>query len=285
MTNSSSTPRTAPTTPPTPLQFVSVPLSMQALGRWAADRRYGWAIRKKTDGGGASVNFDEGRALHHLLSEMFGSGAFQPFNVRIPPGSDRGVIYAYARTDLSELLETARACAAPETLEIVDLNAISFKDMPAAWESGRRYGFEVRIKPIRRLSKPLLLPNGKTMPKGAEIDAYVLEGLRGAKVGTVLTPDTKVFRDRQAVYSDWLAEKLKDAARLGEDIRLAHYRRHLASRMTAGVEGPDAVIQGTLEVTNPLLFSEVLASGVGRHCAYGFGMLLLRPAAKVYSPC
>ena len=46
-------------------------------------------------------------------------------------------------------------------------------------------------------------------------------------------------------------------------------------------EGPDAVIQGTLTVAEPGEFTDLVAHGVGRHRAYGYGMLLLRPVSKL----
>ena len=41
---------------------------------------------------------------------------------------------------------------------------------------------------------------------------------------------------------------------------------------------PDVTFRGTLQVTDPDRFHALLARGVGRHRAFGFGMLLLRPA-------
>ena len=54
-----------------------------------------------------------------------------------------------------------------------------------------------------------------------------------------------------------------------------------------GLEGPDATVHGTMTVTDPTAFARLLAHGVGRHRAYGYGMLLLRPpgAARRFSPC
>ena len=43
-------------------------------------------------------------------------------------------------------------------------------------------------------------------------------------------------------------------------------------------EGPDAVMRGSITVTEPSGFSDLVARGIGRHRAYGYGMLLLRPA-------
>ena len=43
-------------------------------------------------------------------------------------------------------------------------------------------------------------------------------------------------------------------------------------------EGPDAVMRGVLTITDAAAFTALLAQGIGRHRAYGYGMLLLRPA-------
>ena len=47
---------------------------------------------------------------------------------------------------------------------------------------------------------------------------------------------------------------------------------------TRASEGPHAVMRGSLTIADPSAFSRMLAQGVGRHKAYGYGMLLLRPA-------
>jgi CRISPR system Cascade subunit CasE len=46
------------------------------------------------------------------------------------------------------------------------------------------------------------------------------------------------------------------------------------------IEGPDAVVHGTLTITDPVAFAGLLARGVGRHRSYGYGMLLLRPPQR-----
>ena len=42
-------------------------------------------------------------------------------------------------------------------------------------------------------------------------------------------------------------------------------------------EGPDAVMRGNITVTDSDAFTRLLSHGIGRHRAYGYGMLLLRP--------
>ena len=84
-------------------------------------------------------------------------------------------------------------------------------------------------------------------------------------------------RSREAVYAAWFADRLGDAAEI-ETVRLAGFRRGLAARGDGrGIEGPDAILHGTLTVRDPEIFVDRLRRGVGRHKAYGYGMLLLRP--------
>ena len=40
-------------------------------------------------------------------------------------------------------------------------------------------------------------------------------------------------------------------------------------------------MRGTLTITDPVEFGSLLANGIGRHKAYGYGMLLLRPPLNV----
>ena len=62
--------------------------------------------------------------------------------------------------------------------------------------------------------------------------------------------------------------------------KLVSFRRTRAVRKRHArySEGPDVVMRGVLTVTDSDAFSNLLARGIGRHRAYGYGMLLLRPA-------
>ena len=68
-----------------------------------------------------------------------------------------------------------------------------------------------------------------------------------------------------------------------ESATLASFQRTRAVRRLRGAysEGPDALMRGTLEITDGSAFTKLLAGGIGRHRAYGYGMLLLRPAGPV----
>ena len=153
--------------------------------------------------------------------------------------------------------------------------------MPGEWRVGQKLGFDLRARPVRRLTGELGTANGTTYKAGAELDAFLLEAL------TVFAADPdgmkKAGRTREAVYLDWLSERLAPWAALDRaSSRLAGFRRGRAAR-NGGVGGPDTTIRGTVTISDATGFGELLERGVGRHCAYGYGMMMLRPPARTQS--
>lgn len=262
----------------TPLHLIRLPVCLEELSRFATTRRIGWTPRKGRAGQVSGVSFDEGRVLHHLLSEMFGKGVLQPFRLLAAPGARTANLYAYAAACSDELREAAASYAMPDALAVCDPAGLQAKAMPQAWRAGQRLGFDIRIRPIRRLMKPLTQSDGSAFSKGAEVDAFLVEALRSFPApGDGEGSMAESGRFRETVYAEWLAAQLGEAARLDAVPRLARFRRSRVARNGAGSDGPDATLHGTLTVGDPAIFAEKLAKGVGRHRAYGYGMLLLRP--------
>lgn len=212
---------------------------------------------------------DADHAMHCLLTECFGELAPRPFRLIMPRGQSRGVLYGYARAEATALLDAAGTYADPAQLHILSADGIASKPMPSVWRAGRRLGFEARIRPIIRRSR-----NADCRPR-KEWDAFQLEAIRH--------PKGEMPRSREAVYTDWLSEQFnrRGGAQLDRDkTKLVSFHRTRAARKLHArhSEGPDAVMGGVLTVTEPDAFSNLLAHGIGRHRAYGYGMLLLRPA-------
>jgi CRISPR system Cascade subunit CasE len=92
------------------------------------------------------------------------------------------------------------------------------------------------------------------------------------------------------VYAEWLARELaRGEAASVERLQLDGFRLAASVRKGSAAEGrrparrvagPDALFSGELTVRDPAGFAALLARGVGRHRAFGFGMLLLRPPAS-----
>ena len=257
------------------LYFVRVPVSLNALARWAGER--GWVQ-------GRARTFDEGRALHHLLDETFGPGTLRPFRLLVPPRRADGNLYAYSANDQMVLHEAMQMYAPPEHLTVLRPERLASKSMPNDWKAGQRLGFDVRVRPVRRLKTDLVASQGR-FDAGAELDAFLLEALRHYPADR--KGMTASNRSREAVYLDWLKERLAPAARIDRATRLVQFQRTLVTRPRhahngssrngdRGLEGPDATFHGTLTVIQPTAFADILLRGVGRHRAFGYGMLLLR---------
>ena len=251
-------------------QLVRARVALTPLARWAGER--GWAAGRR------GLVYDEGRVLHHLVDEVFGPGALRPFRLLVPPRHTRGNLYAYSALDAAALREAAQIQAKPEHLTVLELRHLESKPMPENWRPGQRLGFDLRMRPVRRLSSPLPTRTGP-LREGTEMDAFWHEALRNH--AETCDGMKRAGRTRESVYLDWLAEQLASGAALDtKSSRLVRFQRSLIARRDKSVEGPDAVIHGTLTVTNGAAFARLLAHGVGRHRAYGYGMLLLSAPQK-----
>lgn len=246
------------------LFMTSLPIVLRDLREWSARR---------------GLAADEGRALHHLLGETFGKGVLQPFRLMVASRARTATLYAYGHADQDTLHRVARETGTPDAMSVLDLGRLAAKSMPETWAEGRRLAFDLRMRPVRRLRRPLAGAGrgdpGKPFDAGAEVDAFLVDALRRFPDGP---PEDGAPARREEVYRTWLAERLGEAAKL-ETSRMVRFERTKVERRGPS-EGPDVVFHGELTVTDGPAFAKKLARGVGRHTAYGYGMLLLRPAGR-----
>lgn len=238
------------------LHMIRADLNIREFHRWAGSR-----------GLISHSAFDEGFAMHCLLVESFGELAPKPFRVIIPRGRGRtyGCLYGYANTDAGALRAAASTYCDPLQAKILPTSRIDSKPMPTTWRTGQRLGFEVIVRPIIRRARG-------SDRAGRECDAFQAEA--------ELHPKNGMERTREDVYKDWLQARLESngAAEL-EDAKLAMFQRVRVVRKLHArpSEGPNALMRGILTVSDTEEFGRLLAHGIGRHKAYGYGMLLLRP--------
>lgn len=221
-----------------------------------------WATRKHW----LSPDGDLGYALHALLAEAFGGQPPTPFRYM----NNQGLL-AYSDADENDLVR--RIDNAPHELQrLLGLDRYRLKQFPVEWPRGKRLGFEVRIRPIIRTNK------------GKERDLYQYRMEQQADVPRVH------LQTREIVYRNWLDARFRghNAAELynatmhsftlRQVVRRSQKNANQSERKPRGVTGPDALFRGELQVNDPAAFSELLSRGIGRHRAFGYGMLLLRPA-------
>ncbi len=249
------------------VHLVHAPLDIRRFNHWAGSRGL---IR--------NGSFDEGYAFHILLSAMFGKGVLQPFRLFASERRASAALYAYTDVDDAALRGTAAAVAPPDCLGVIDPDKMRSKRMPSQFAQGQHLGFDLRLRPVRRLRRDLADPQqGRLLSRGAEVDAFRLEVMQRFPSGWADSAAAQAGVTRESVYVAWLHERFGDAVAV-EECRLARFNRSRAVRgRTGGPEGPDAILQGTFTVANEEAFAGLLRNGVGRHRAYGYGMLLLRP--------
>ena len=253
-----------------PLQMIRADIRVRAFQRWMGSRRLQ----------------DADHAMHCLLTECFGELAPKPFRAIFPRdggggrdddgAANKGTLYGYGTADVDALRDAAAAFACPLQSQIIPADGLDGKLMPAEWPAGKRLGFEVRIRPTRRLKRlsgATERPGTAERRRTVERDAFLMQAL----------DDTRKTRNRQAVYEEWLRERLQKCGAAGlESATLQSFQRSRAyrKRNAAHIEGPDALMRGELMVADGAAFANLLQQGIGRHRAYGYGMLLLRPAGS-----
>ena len=243
-----------PTIEPDVLQMIRAEVNVRELYRWMGVRRLA----------------DQDHAMHCLLTECFGDLAPRPFRLIVPRGGSTGVLYGYGRSGTDALREASAICADPLQCRVIPAEKLDSKEMPTQWRVGKLLGFETRVRPIVRRSR-----RSENRPSG-ECDAFLWEALQ--------QPVGGMKRSREEVYAGWLSDQFNriGGARLDiEHIKLVSFQRSRAIRRLRArhTEGPDALMRGILTIIDPAGFRRLLARGVGRHRAYGFGMLLLRPGS------
>jgi CRISPR system Cascade subunit CasE len=220
---------------------------------------------------------DEGALLHAGLSQLFAAG---PDRADVPVHSfavDDTRAASLGQSDLLVLLAYSSMSAAELTAAMgparTDLmRHCETRRMPD-FEAGQRLGFRTRVCPVTRTRKPgdwAAVVDRQGRGKHRELDAFVHAAL-------AVAPGTQLARED--VYGRWLQRQVHrtGACALG-DVTLAEFRLEtMRRRGNDRLVRPNVVLQGTLTISDAGAFRRLLARGVGRHRAFGFGMLLLRP--------
>lgn len=216
-------------------------------------------------GHGLTAGEDFGYAAHAWLAATLGDLALKPF--RLMENRHGLRMLGYTQQPIEALIEHAHTFAEPDAANVCDWSAAAGKAMPDTWQTGHQLGFELRACPVSRAER--------------ERDVYLVAVSRAEEAGMEAP-------SRPQVYTEWLANQLaKDGAAkiVGNTVDLIGFQRIRSQRLAhaAGsakrliVERPDALFSGEITIDNPDAFARLMSRGIGRHRAFGFGMLLLRP--------
>lgn len=237
---------------------------------------------------------DEGYTLHAALAHAFAVAPDEPAAVPFRtfavddtfPSSDQALfLLAYSERPATAL----REAFGPDGKRVVQ--ALEGREVPLLPRS-TELRFRLRAMPVVRTKTPP--PGGapaKTTSSGRpgsrEVDAFLHARFAD------WSPDPPSFdrpferrewewEAREQAYREWFLGQLNrhatGAAEL-TDFALESFRRARLYRRGGGPStAPDCVLTGRLRVQDPEAFLGLLARGVGRHRAFGYGMLRVRPA-------
>ncbi len=207
-----------------------------------------------------------GYELHAWLGAAFGELAPRPWRLlmdkRRPPR-----ILGYALHDASVLQQRIIEFAEPSVLQVCSepQSMIASRAMPA-WQGGRRLGFQTLVCPVGRKAR-----------SGMEKDLFLIHA-------DSQSDDAGLCRE--TVYCDWARQRFNDYSVTVNSMRLTSFRLVKQVRQTQSSNGkriahhivrPQALLEGELTIEDPTEFTRFLMHGVGRHRAFGYGMILLRP--------
>lgn len=238
----------------TMLQMLEVTPRLPALVRFARLQGLG------------SADQDLGYAVHAWMEGAFGD--LSPSIWRLLMDRRRpSRILAYGCYDAEEMIQRLREFGDPAVIAVVDNPAENVRSRPIPeWQEGRHLGFEVFCCPIGRQSQT-----------GREKDLFLMHA----------DHETPCTLDRSTVYGEWLARQFRERGGATVDgVRLESFRLSRLLRQTHGETGkrephalirPQALMRGNVVVGSPQQFQHLLMHGVGRHRAFGYGMVLLRP--------
>ncbi len=196
---------------------------------------------------------DDGYRVHAYLQEVFDGAAPTPFRVLEAQGRALDVL-AYGSQSLS----------AGNGVDV------AMKAMPNDFQTGSLFRFSLVACPVVRMASA-----GPHHKKGAEIDVFLRDCWKSGAQESL---------NRSEVYSSWLGQRFESQG--GAELlssQVTGYRRTRLLRKTQArdrrshqADKPAVDFEGTIRVRDSSLFSSLLARGIGRHRAFGFGMLLIK---------
>lgn len=209
---------------------------------------------------------DLGYAWHAILTAAFGEQSPDVFRTVEQPGRALRLL-GYSDRNANDLKEYASSFADPLVYSALNVDEIASKPMPSEFRQGQRFGFEVRLRPTTRKTI-----NDKVIEKDAFLRALDRE------------PERQDI-DRSVVYRDWVVKRMREAGASLDLCAIDSFKMSKSIRRnrsgkgdyTTTIEGPDVVFSGILSILDPTPFMDALSKGLGRHKAFGFGMILLAP--------
>lgn len=239
------------------MHLIQFRANVQALMRRAAD--YGLPTKK----------VDEGYIVHSWMTSLWEHDALRPFVIDKLSGPDV-VIQGYSGQNAKQLAEAADLYASPEDYAVLDWSSLKSKELPESWPKETELRLTVTVVPTIRYR----VADEKN---SRELDAY-LHRVRSCEAAGTVVPS------RETVYGEWLTQRL-----VGFTVtRTPELQQHRLAELLRRTQGehrksnhiclPVAAVSVVGTVVDDVAFSEMLKQGIGRHKAFGYGMIRIHRA-------
>lgn len=210
---------------------------------------------------------DLGYLGHAWLKAAFGKLAPRPWRLLKPRRQDRCRpcrILAYSDQPAEVLADHLARYAEPSVTAVCPPEAVLGKALPREWLTGRSYAFEV-----------LCCPVGRKAGSGREKDIFLIAADHS---------DDGALK-REDVYRRWFKSQVEAVEGIEvKNVVVQGFRLSKVLRKTQGHPRkaqrrirPQALFKGVLQARDGASLLGLLQRGIGRHRAFGFGMVLLSP--------
>lgn len=233
------------------IHLVDLRLHMPSLVKFFHDQGFGQGTRDE----------DLGYLVHTWLAAALGSHAPKPWRI-INAGSPFLRVLGYSAYDAETLQHDISTLAAPSVAAAVEHSQDTLRSRPLpSFAPGTSLGFEVLVCPVLR-------------NHGVEQDIWL----------------SQPYRSRAESYTQWVADKIHQTQaaqvqstalvqwRLISQLRQGSINHPSGARERKHLRRPQALVRGVLTVQDGPAFEDLIRHGIGRHRAFGYGMILLRPA-------
>jgi CRISPR associated protein. len=214
----------------------------------------------------ARGELDLGYLGHAWLKAAFGNLAPRPWRLFMPKRSKArqpSRILAYSHYSHDALADHMARFTTPAVAAVCPPEAVLSKAMPQDWPTDQRYAFESVCCPV-----------GRKAQTGREKDLFLIEADHA--------PEGRL--NRAHIYQHWFKTQAEsvDGIQIANVIlagfRLAGISRkaHETPRKSRSLRRPYAEFRGVLQAADGTSLLSLLQRGIGRHRAFGFGMVLIR---------
>ena len=205
------------------------------------------------------IGADQGYIVHSLICAAYGSHRMQPFRMYNDQNSSQVRLLGYCAASAAELIAERQAVAEP-LVSAGFLSEVS-KELPSTWKVGSTFSFNLLVSPVITISGTR-----------KQVDAFMR-----APAGST----------RDAVYAEWLKKRFDGKADIKQLTLKSFSLEKVARREMADENGkrplgrtftiPRAEFEGVISVVDSDAFESLFQNSIGKHGAFGYGAVLLRP--------